>query len=79
MLIKKVTVLATILLASACSSTDTTEQQISTLNQKVDKLTMEVSKLKLQQEKNSALLKTLKQDNKETNKRIDNVTASYKK
>lgn len=64
---------------SGCANNNAVEQQVSTLSNKVDKLTMEVSKLKAEQEKQKNALNALKQAQKETNQKLDNVSASFKK
>lgn len=78
---KKISTLVAIsaLVLTGCASNNGMEQQVSSLSNKVNKLTMEVSKLKAEQEKQKSLLNALKQAQKETNQKLDNVSSSFKK
>ena len=78
-MIKTLFTISVLSLMLGCASNDGLEQQVSTLSNKVDKLTMEVSKLKAQQQKNTDAIAKLEQAQTDTNQRIDNVAASYKK
>ncbi|MDG1751819.1 MAG: LPP leucine zipper domain-containing protein [Thalassotalea sp.] len=66
-------------LVTGCASSDTMDQQVSTLSNKVDKLTMEISKLNAQQDKNTAAINALKEASDKNNQRMDNIAKSYKK
>lgn len=79
MLTKTLLSLSFVALVTGCASSDTMDQQVSTLSNKVDKLTMEISKLNAQQEKNTATIKTLKDANEKNSQRMDNIAKSYKK
>jgi murein lipoprotein len=79
MLIKSLFTITLVALATGCASSDSLDQQVSTLSNKVDKLTMEISKLKAQQDKNTTAIDTLKASSEKTNQRINNVAKSYKK
>lgn len=68
-----------IALVTGCASSDTMDQQVSTLSNKVDKLTMEISKLNAQQDKNTAAINALKEASDKNNQRMDNIAKSYKK
>lgn len=74
------------LLMTGCASVDNTEQDIANLSQKVDELSNEITKLKSQQQDNSNAIGKIKTtteqlaaDSQNTNERIDNIVASYKK
>lgn len=74
------------LLMTGCASVDNTEQDIANLSQKMDELSNEIAKLKSQQQDNSdaidkikATTEQLATDSQNTNERIDNIVASYKK
>ncbi|MDO6445550.1 LPP leucine zipper domain-containing protein [Colwellia sp. 1_MG-2023] len=79
MLTKTLLSLSFVALVTGCASSDTMDQQLSTLSNKVDKLTMEISKLNAQQAKNTATIKTLKDANEKNSQRMDNIAKSYKK
>ncbi|WP_206483722.1 LPP leucine zipper domain-containing protein [Thalassotalea sp. G2M2-11] len=79
MLVKHLSFIALMSLTIGCASNEGLEQQVSSLSNKVDKLTLEVSKIKAQQQKNTDALTILEQAQEQTNQRIDNVAASYKK
>ncbi|GHF85159.1 LPP leucine zipper domain-containing protein [Thalassotalea marina] len=78
---KHVAIIAAItgLALTGCANNNGVEQQVSSLSNKVDKLTMEVSKLKAEQEKQKNALNALKQAQKETNQKLDNISSSFKK
>jgi len=79
MFLKRVSIVGLAVIATACSSTDNADLRVNTLSNKVDKLTIEVSKLKAQQEKQANAIEQMKMAQAETNQRINNVAASYKK
>ncbi len=79
MFLKRVSIIGLAVIATACSSTDNADLRVNTLSNKVDKLTIEVSKLKAQQEKQANAIEQMKMAQAETNQRINNVAASYKK
>ncbi len=86
MLIKKITLVALIIMATGCANTDNLEASVSTLNQKVDTLTdkvnaltNEVADMKTQQQTNSEAVEDVKSSVDSTNERMDNIVASYKK
>ncbi len=76
-MIKKITLIASMLLAVGCASNDGLEQKVANLSNKVDKLTMDLAKVKAQQEKNTQAISALETAQEQTNQRIDNVAASY--
>jgi len=79
MLTRTLFTIAAIALVTGCASSDTMDQQVSTLSNKVDKLTMEISKLNAQQDKNIAAIDALKAASDKNNQRMDNIAKSYKK